>query len=146
MTTKTFGYLRNNAQIKGAFLSTNAAGTIYITDDMVKSLIRDLLRLDIVVYDKTYVDFNGATKSFYPDDNVTLIPDAKLGRTWYGSTPAERSIGQVTNAQTAIYGTGIAITTEPEMKSGVYKFVTTASEIVLPSYELMDSTFVLKVA
>ena len=145
MTTKTFGYVRNNTQVKNALLTTNAAATIFVTDDAVKNLIRDLLGLEIVIYDKTYIDFNGNTVSFFPDDTVAIIPDAQLGRTWYGSTPAERSTGVVTNAQTSIYGTGIAVTTEPEMKSGVYKFTTTVSEIVLPSFELMDSVYVLKV-
>lgn len=145
MTTKTFGYVRNNDQVKSALLTTNAAATIFVTDDAVKNLIRDLLGLEIVIYDKTYIDFNGNTVSFFPDDTVAIIPDTQLGRTWYGSTPAERSTGVVTNAQTSIYGTGIAVTTEPEMKSGVYKFTTTVSEIVLPSFELMDSVYVLKV-
>lgn len=145
MTTKTFGYLRNNDQVKAALMTTNAAGVIFISDDMVKRIVRDVLGLEIVVYDKTYIDYDGNTKNFYPDDTVTILPDTQLGRTWYGSTPAERSQGVVTNAQTAIYGTGIAITTEPEMKSGVYKFTTTASEIVLPSFEMMDATYVIKV-
>ena len=146
MTTKTFTDLRNSAQTRSVLLSTNVAGTIFVTDDMVKRVVRDTLGLEIVVYDKTYVNTSGQTASFYPDNNVTLLPDMQVGRTWFGSTPAERSIGTVTNAQTSIYGTGIAITTEPEMKSGVYKFVTTASEIVLPSYELMDATYVIKTA
>lgn len=145
MTSKTFGYLRNNTQVRNALLTTNAAATIFVTDGAVKNLIRDLLGLEIVIYDKTYIDFNGNTKSFFPDDTVSLVPDARLGRTWFGSTPAERSVGVVTNAQTAIYGTGIAVTTEPEMKSGVYKFTTIVSEIVLPSFEMMDSVYVLKV-
>lgn len=145
MTTKTFGYVRNNNQVKSALLTTNAAATIFVTDDAVKNIIRDLLGLEIVIYDKTYTDFNGNTASFFPDDTVAIVPDVQLGRTWYGSTPAERSVGVVTNAQTALYGTGIAVTTEPEMKSGVYKFTTTVSEIVLPSFEMMDSVYVLKV-
>lgn len=145
MTTKTFGYLRNNTQVKNALLTTNAAATIFVTDDAVKALIRDLIGLEIVIYDKTYIDFNGNVQNLFPDDTVAIIPNAQLGRTWYGSTPAERSLGVVTNAQTALYGTGIAVTTEPEMKSGVYKFTTTVSEIVLPSFELMDSVYVLKV-
>jgi hypothetical protein len=146
MTTKTFGYLRNNAQVKSALLTTNSAGVIFVSDDMVKRIVRDVLGLEIVVYDKTYINYSGNTANFYPDDNVTIVPDTQLGRTWYGTTPAERSQGVVNNAQTAIYGTGIAITTEPEMKSGVYKFTTTASEIVLPSYEMMDATYAMKVA
>lgn len=145
MNSTTFAYLRNNAQIKSALLTTNAAAVMFVTDEHVKEVVRNATKLQIIVYDKTYVDASGNTQKFYPDNTVTLLPNANLGKTWYGTTPAERSIGTVTNAQTGIYGTGIAITTEPEMKSGVYKFVTTASEIVLPSFEGMDSTYVIKV-
>ena len=144
MTTKTFGYLRNNAQVK-SFLLTTVAAAAFVTDDAVKKIIRDTVGLDIVIYDKTYMDVSGNTVNFYPDDTVTLLPDTQLGKTWYGTTPAESSIGIVNNAQTAIYGNGIAITTEPKMDAGVYSFTTTASEIVLPSYELMDATYVIKV-
>lgn len=146
MNSVTFGYLRASDQVKSIALTTNAAGTIFMTDTVVRQILLDTLGVEVLVYDKTYVDGAGNTVKYYPDSQVTLLPEGTLGNTWYGSTPAERSIGQVKNADTTIYGTGIAITTEPEIKSGVYKFVTTASEIVLPSYENMDSTYVIKVA
>lgn len=145
MNSVTFGYLRKSDQVKSLALTTNAAGTIFMTDAVVSTILRDTLGIEVIVYDKVYTDYTGATQKFYPDGKVTLLPEGGLGKTWYGTTPAERSIGQVQNAQTAIYGGGIAITTEPEIKSGVYKFVTTASEIVLPSYENMDSTYVIQV-
>lgn len=146
MNSATFALLRNSDQVKSLALTTNAAGTIFMTDTIVRTILKDTLGIDVLVYDKTYVDADGNTVKYYPDGQVTLLPEGALGTTWYGTTPAERSVGQVTNADTTIYGTGIAITTEPEIKSGVYKFVTTASEIVLPSYENMDSTYVIKVA
>lgn len=145
MNSVTFGYLRKSDEVKSLALSTNAAGTIFMTDAVVTAILRDTLGVDVIVYDKMYTDYAGASQKLYPDDQVTLLPEGTLGKTWYGTTPAERSIGQVTNAQTALYGGGIAITTEPEIRSGVYKFVTTASEIVLPSYENMDATYVIKV-
>ena len=144
MTTATLGVLRANAQIKAVALTTNAAGTIYMSDALVKQIIRDATGLEVLTYDKTYLDGSGNATKYYPDGQVTLLPDGAVGKTWYGTTPAERSIGQVTNANTSLYGTGIAVTTEPEMKSGVYKFTTTVSEIVLPSFELMDATYVIK--
>lgn len=144
MTSVTRSYLRANAQVKAVAMSTNAAGVIYMSDALIAQVIKDTTGLDILVYDKTYLDASGNAAKYYPDGQVTLLPEGPVGKTWFGTTPAERSIGQVTNAQTALYGTGIAVTTEPEMKSGVYKFVTTVSEIVLPSFEYMDSTYVIK--
>lgn len=143
MNSTTFALLRASEQVKSVAQGV-AYATPYMSDALVTQIIKDTTGLDIVIYDKTY-DVAGTPTKFYPDGQVTLLPDEAIGKTWYGQTPAERSIGQVTNAQTSIYGTGIAVTTEPEMKSGVYKFVTTVSEIVLPSYEGMDSTYVIKV-
>ena len=147
MTSATFALLRQNAQVKSVALSTNAAGTIYMSDALVSQIIKDTTGLEVIVYDKTYLGADGNAAKFYPDGQVTLLPEGAVGKTWYGQTPAERSIGQVTDGSTtAIYGTGIAVTTEPKFASGVYKFLTTVSEIVLPSYELMDATYVIKVA
>lgn len=144
MTSKTFALLRANAQVKAVALTTNAAGQIYMSDTLISQIIRDTTGLEVIVYDKTYLDASGNAAKYYPDGQVTLLPATPVGKTWFGTTPAERSIGQVKNADTAIYGTGIAVTTEPEIKSGVYKFVTTVSEIVLPSFEYMDATYVIK--
>ncbi len=145
MNSTTFALLRASDQVKSVALTTNAAGVIYMSDALVSQIIKDTTGLEIIIYDKTYAAADGTATKFYPDNQATLLPAEAVGRTWYGTTPAERSIGQVTNAQTSIYGTGIAVTTEPEMKNGVYKFLTTVSEIVLPSFELMDSTYVIKV-
>lgn len=145
MTTSTFKYLRASEQVKAALLTTNAAGTIFVTDDAVKRVVRDTTGLDIVIYDKTYLDDSGNAAKYYPDNQVTLLPDAQLGKTWFGTTPEERTAGQVADVDVSIYGKGICIATKSEY-GPPYKFSTTASEIVLPSYELMDSTYVIKVA
>ena len=145
MTSATFAYLRANDQVKAVALTTNAAGTIYMSDALVSQIIKDTTGLEVIVYDKTYKGADGNATKFYPDGQVTLLPAEPVGKTWYGQTPAERSIGQVTDGSTtALYGGGIAVTTEPKFTSGVYKFLTTVSEIVLPSFELMDSVFVIK--
>lgn len=145
MNSATFSILRNNAQVKSVALTTNAAGTIFMSDALVSQIIKDTTGLEVVVYDKTYKGADGNPAKFYPDGQVTLLPAEPVGKTWYGQTPAERSIGQVTDGSTtALYGGGIAVTTEPKFTSGVYKFLTTVSEIVLPSFELMDSVYVIK--
>lgn len=145
MNSATFAILRNNAQVQAVALTTNAAGTIFMSDALVSQIIKDTTGLEVIVYDKTYKGADGNATKFYPDGQVTLLPAEPVGKTWYGQTPAERSIGQVTDGSTtALYGGGIAVTTEPKFTSGVYKFLTTVSEIVLPSFELMDSVYVIK--
>lgn len=145
MNSATLAVLRSNDQIKSVALTTNAAGVIYMSDALVKQIVKDATGLTIITYDKTYKAADGTAAKYYPDGQVTLLPAGPVGKTWFGTTPAERSIGQVTDGSTtSIYGTGIAVTTEPKFASGVYKFQTTVSEIVLPSFELMDATYVIK--
>ena len=145
MTTKTWGYLMKSKQIEAVLLTTNAAGTIYKTDAAVKTAIREATGLDVLVYDKSYKGADGNAVNFYPDDQVTLIPEGNLGKTFFGTTPEMRSARQVANVDVSVIDTGISVATKPSY-GPPYKFETTASEIVLPSYERMDETFVIKVA
>ena len=144
MTSATLALLRANAQIKAVALTTNAAGSIYMTDALVSQIVKDITGLTIVAYDKTYQGADGNAAKLYPDGQVTLLPAGKLGGTFFGTTPEERTAGQIADVDVAIYGKGIALATKSEY-GPPYTFSTTASEIVLPSYEGMDSTFVIKV-
>jgi len=100
--------------------------------------------LEAMDYTKKYKDETGTTHQFYPDDMVTLLPDGALGSTWYGTTPEERTLLGSGKADVAIVDTGIAVAVSVTIDPVNTK--TTVSEIVLPSYERMDETFVIKVA
>ena len=144
MNTTTFGYLLASAQVRSAVLAQNATANIFMTDAIVTSVVKGLTGLDIVIYDKMYKGYDGADTNFYPDDFVTVLPDGKLGSTWYGTSPEERTARQVADVDVSIYGTGIAIATKVEYGPPA-KTSVTASEIVLPSFEGMDSVYVIKV-
>lgn len=144
MNSTTFGYLMKSKQIESVLLTTNAAGTIYKTDAMVKTAIREATGLDVVIYDKMYKSGNDSV-NFYPDNYVTILPEGALGKTLFGTTPEARSARQVAGVDVSIVDTGIAVATQASY-GAPYKFETTVSEIVLPSYERMDETFVIKVA
>ena len=148
MNSNTFQYLLENEQIKNAILAQNLTANIELTDDAVISIVKARTKLTIVIYDKMYAEkmADGTTVEnyFYPDDKVTLLPSGKLGDTWFGTTPEERTARQVSDADVSIYGTGIAIVVKPEYGPPAITGIT-ASEITLPSYEGMDSTFVLEV-
>lgn len=145
MNSNTFDYLLENAQIKNAILAQNLTANIELTDDNVISIVRQRTKLTIVIYDKMFADEDGNEQYFYPDNKVTLLPEGKLGSTWFGTTPEERTAGQVADVDVTIYGTGIAVAVKTEYGPPAITSVT-ASEIVLPSYEGMDSTFVIEVA
>ena len=145
MNSNTFQYLLESVQVKNALLAQNLTANIEITDDNVISIVKSRTKLTIVIYDKMYADEEGNEHYFYPDNKVTLLPEGNLGNTWFGTTPEERTARQVADVDVSIFGTGIAIATKTEYGPPALTSVT-ASEITLPSYEGMDSTYVLEVA
>lgn len=148
MTSTTFGYLLDNKQVKDAVVVQNALlnGNVLLDDETVISIIERKTKLTIVLYDKMFIDDYGNETQFYPDNKVTLLPEGTLGKQWFGTTPEERSAGQVSDLDVTIYGVGYAVAVQTERNGGVISTSTTASEITLPSYENMDSTYVLEVA
>ena len=74
-----------------------------------------------------------------------MLPEGFLGKTWFGTTPEERTAGQVADVDVSMVGKGIAVAVKTEYGPPAITS-TTVSEITLPSYENMDSTYVLEVA
>ena len=144
MNSNTFDYLLENKQIKNAILAQNQTANIELIDENVMAIVKARTKLTIVLYDKMYADESGAEHYFYPDDKVTLLPTEALGSTWFGTTPEERTASQVAEVDVSMYGLVIAVATKTEYGPPAITSVT-ASEITLPSYEGMDSTFVLEV-
>lgn len=145
MNSNTFNYFLDNTEIKNAILAQNTTANILLDDETVMSIIERRTGLIPVLYDKMYIDENGDEQYFYPDNKVTLLPSGKLGKTWFGTTPEERTAGQVADVDVTVYGKGIAIAVKTEYGPPALTS-TTASEITLPSYEDMDSTYVIEVA
>lgn len=144
MSKKTMGYLKKNKVIQSAILAQNMSANIFMTEARVKELFSTELGVNIVVYTKQYKDESGTAHKFYPDDMVTLLPDGALGTTWYGTTPEERTLMGNPGADVSIVDTGIAVAVT--VTDDPVNTKTTVSEIVLPSYERMDETYVIKVA
>lgn len=141
MSKKTFGYFVKNKDIHARILSQNTTANIYLTKKLVKDFLESDLNITIIVYDKKFVDESGTTKGFMPDNVVTFIPATSLGETRFAPTPEQLEqqadqLEMVDNriALSVIKGTGNPVSYE-----------TIASMTVLPSYEAMDSVYVLKV-
>lgn len=144
-TRKTFNYLLTNDSIKLDFDPINGKDRILTESDLRQYLERKL-GLTVAIYNKKYAEtLGGAGVNFYPDDYFTLIPEGNLGNTWYGTTPEEADLmNGATNADVRVVDTGIAITTIKEPHP--VNVQTIVSEIVLPSFETIDSIFIAKVA
>lgn len=146
MNQKTWKQVVNAEDTKKQVLGITAYnGGIRIKDKDVKAFLLDNYGITIRVYNKLYMGEDGKTHTFIPDGVVTAIAGnvTTLGTTWYGTTPEERS-GDVEKGDLSIVNTGVAIytyTTEHPVNTHCV-----VSEIVLPSYEGMDSVMVMKVA
>ncbi|QVY60939.1 major capsid protein [Cytobacillus gottheilii] len=143
MTRKTWGYLLKNKSIR---LDMNPLGgqNIILTDALLKQYLQDKVGINVAVYSKKYKDETGASKLFYPDDHVTLLPDGALGSTYFGTTPEEADLMTgSTAADVSIVNTGIAVTTVKEPHP--VNVQTIVSMITLPSFETIDNIFIAKV-
>lgn len=129
-------------QVQGILAYQNG---IRIKDSEVKSYLLDNYGITVLVYNKLYIGEDGVSHKFVPDGIVSAISSAvsSLGTVWYGTTPEERS-GSLAKGTLSIVNTGVSIytyTTEHPVNTHCV-----VSEIVLPSYENMDSVFVMKVS
>lgn len=143
MNTYTFNLMAATDAVKNRYISTSGVALGYLTDNEVKSIVEGTSGLRVVIYDKQYKDESGVAHSFVPNGYVCLIPEGALGSTWYGTTPEEADLQGSSSAEVAIVNTGVAITRE--IQNHPVNINTFASEIVLPSFERMDSVGVLKV-
>lgn len=145
MNENTFDMLLNAEDTKKQVLGAIAYQSgIMLDEEDVKRYLSANLHVDILVYNKMYLDEAGASHTFIPDGIVTAIESgvSSLGTVWYGTTPEERS-GSETDGSLSIVNTGVS----------VYTYATNhpinthcvVSEIVLPAYENMDAVVVMKV-
>lgn len=144
VSKKTMGYLRKNKKIREYILMQTGLAMVSVNEARVMEAFRDELGLEILVYSRKYIDETGMARQFYPDDMATLLPEGTLGSTWYGVTPEERTLLGCEGANVALVDTGIAVAVS--VTSDPVNTKTTVSEIVLPSYERMDETFVIRVS
>lgn len=136
----TWRDLRNNEKIKKAiFVLTNGVGAL--SDNQLRQYIKDNLEIDVVVNDKRYKDENEATAKFMPSNTFVMFPDGALGKTWFGTTPAESDLMSGSVANVSITDTGVAVTTV--QKADPVQVETIVSMICLPSFEAADQVYIM---
>lgn len=139
----TWRNIRNNEKIaKTIFVLSN--GQASVNDGRLRQYILDEVGIDVMVNDKRYVDEKGQTIRFMPENTFVMFPDGVLGRTWFGTTPAESDLmgGQVANV--SITDTGVAVTTV--QKADPVNVETIVSMICLPSFEAADQVGIIDTA
>ena len=147
MSKATFNYIKNSKKVQAGVLARNTTSTVdYInyTTARVQAYIQEELNVTIVIYNKQFKDESGTAKKFYPDNIVMMLPQGSLGNTWYGTTPEERTLAQKAGASVSIVNTGVAVSVT--ITDDPVNTKTTASEIVLPSFERANECYALEVA
>lgn len=142
MSRATFNHVKANDKVRGAILAQNVTANVLMTDARVKELFKSEFGLNVIVYTKMYKDESGVAHPFYEDGYCTLLPDGALGNTWFGVTPEERTLMGNAAADVSIVDGGVAVAVT--VTSDPVNTKTTVSEIVLPSYERMGETYVIK--
>lgn len=136
----TWRHIRNNAKIqKAIFVLTNGVGAI--SDRQLRQYIMDELEIEVVVNDKRYKDEQENTLKFMPANTFVMFPDGELGRTWFGTTPAESDLMTGSVANVSITDTGVAVTTV--QKADPVQVETIVSMICLPSFEMADQVYIM---
>lgn len=141
MSRKTWAHLLQNKAIK-MDMNVLQGQNIILTDAMMQQYLSGKIGLTVAVYSKKYKDESGADKPFLEDGNVSLVPEGSLGSTYFGTTPEEADLLSGSEAKVQIVEAGIAIATITRLHP--VNVETIVSEIVLPSFERMDETFLLK--
>ena len=137
---KTWRNIRNNEKIKKAiFVLTNGAGAI--SDKQLRQYIKDELEIEVLVNDKRYKDESENTLKFMPENTFVMFPDGELGKTWFGTTPAESDLMAGSVANVSITDTGVAVTTV--QKADPVQVETIVSMICLPSFEMADQIYIM---
>ena len=78
-----------------------------------------------------------------PTDTFVMFPDGDLGKTWFGTTPAESDLMTGSAANVSITDTGVAVVTA--QKVDPVQVETIVSMICLPSFEEADQVYILDV-
>lgn len=137
---KVWRNLRNNEKIKkDIYVLTNGAGAV--SDAKLHQYILDELEIDIRVNSKRYKDEGGTTTPYMPADTIVLFPDGALGKTWFGTTPAESDLMASKVANVSIVDTGVAITAVE--KADPVQVETIVSMICLPDFPMADQVYIM---
>lgn len=136
----TWRHIRNNEKIKKAiFVLSNGVGAV--SDKQLRQYIMDEVELDVLINDKRYKDENESTLKFMPANTFVMFPDGDLGKTWFGTTPAESDLMAGSVANVSITDTGVAVTTV--QKADPVQVETIVSMICLPSFEAADQVYIM---
>lgn len=136
----TWRHIRNNENIKKSlFVLSN--GQANVSDSRLRDYLMEELEIDVMINDKRYVGYNGTISKFMPTDTFVMFPSGTLGKTWFGTTPAESDLMSGSAANVSITDSGVAVVTA--QKVDPVQVETIVSQICLPSFEGADQVYII---
>jgi hypothetical protein len=136
----TWRNIRNNDKVKKSiFVLSN--GQAVVSDTRLREFMLQELGISVEVNDKRYISSTGTKTKYVPENTFVLMPDGNLGKTWFGTTPAESDLMSGSSANVSITDTGVAVTTA--QKVDPVNVETIVSQICLPSFEAADEVYIL---
>ncbi|WP_461243666.1 major capsid protein [Secundilactobacillus muriivasis] len=144
MNKKTFNLLLRDNSLKSTIVPNNAntANLVLPKKDLLSYLL-DEYSLSVLIDNQYYTGTDGKIHYFIPDGKAIFMPQGNLGATVFSTTPEEADLMASAAADVSITDTGVAITTTAEADP-VTK-VTKVSQQFIPTFEQIDSVFVLDV-
>lgn len=141
MNSETFNRIAQSESVKKAIRPLGGN----ILDSEVEAYIRNATKAELILNDAIYKNLSGSNAKYYPDGKVTLLPAYTVGYTNYGTTPTEFDILNGSNSlhSYALYNEGVCIYTNKTVNP--VNIQTVVEELALPSFEEMDSVYVMNV-
>lgn len=141
MNNRTFGYLRDAKATKRQIKGNVQNATPDVTNRELTEFLSNEYGLTVEIVKATNVGDDGQAHKIFPDGHVTLIPNQTLGRTVYGTSPAEMDLTSRQDVDVSVVNTGVAVvttmTTDPVNKQ------TRAEMVTLPSFEGANLVYLL---
>ena len=136
----TWRDIRNNEAIaKKIYVLSNGVGAV--SDRALREYLLEELGIEVMINDKRYVNESGTTQKYMPANTFVMFPDGQLGKTWFGTTPAESDLMGGNAANVSITDTGVAVVTHQVVDP--VNVETIVSQICLPSFEMADQVYIL---
>lgn len=141
MGAKTFNYMLQNQKIQRNMNGNNVANMVSYSKVAIKQYIESYLGITISIDQQNHKTTRGTTEFYYPQEaNITFLGAPTLGNTMFGTTPEEADGYAVPGFDFSLVDTGIGISVFTKFDPNMTK-VTRVSEIVLPSFQNMDSVY-----
>lgn len=139
---KVMGYFRANNEIRMS-IAPLTDGEGFISDAKILTFLSDELGIAVAKNDKRYVDENGDTQRYVPDDVFVMFPAGNLGNTWFGVTPEESDLLNSNAANVSITDTGVAVTTITH--ADPVQVETKVTMFCLPDFPTADQIYIIDV-